>query len=180
MKINIHEIPPQGHSFEYRASTPWIHELISKAGEFKENYKIDVNVIRDQDLVAFSGLIIADLALECSRCCEKYLLHVDRTFLSTFCKEFEKRKTIREEIKLTKADLDLTFYTGEEINLSELLNEQLQLAVPYRPICKEDCKGLCSYCGKNLNIEECNCEKQGWNPKFSALLKLKNEERIEK
>lgn len=180
MRINIHEIPPQGNFFDFSLSNPWIKELVKKTGEFNKEFKIDLSVIRDKDMVIIRGNIKGDLRLDCSRCCEKFALQVDRNFLSTYCKEFEKRKSIHEEVKLTKADLDLTFYNGDEIDLEELLNEQIQLSVPYRPICNEECKGLCSYCGKNLNVEECHCEREGWNLKFSALLGLKDDNRVGK
>jgi uncharacterized protein len=39
-----------------------------------------------------------------------------------------------------------------------LIEEQVLLALPTRPLCREDCRGLCSGCGVNLNSEECACD----------------------
>ena len=52
------------------------------------------------------------------------------------------------------------------INISSDVNEYLALAVPYKILCKEECAGLCPQCGKDLNVEQCTCEKEidfRWN-----------------
>ncbi len=50
-------------------------------------------------------------------------------------------------------------YQGDELDLSPYVWEELVLDTPYKFLCKEDCAGLCPVCGKNLNYEECNCER---------------------
>jgi uncharacterized protein len=51
----------------------------------------------------------------------------------------------------------VSYYTGDEINLSEPLQEYVLLEVPMKPLCDEDCQGLCPTCGTNLNEGSCQC-----------------------
>ena len=52
------------------------------------------------------------------------------------------------------------------------INEAVILDFPLRILCKEDCEGLCSMCGKNLNHEKCSCEKKEIDPRLEILAKL--------
>ena len=60
-----------------------------------------------------------------------------------------------------------------EINLAGLLWEEFVLALPVRPLCKPDCKGLCPDCGKNLNEGSCSCVRDEGDPRLAALRGLK-------
>ena len=60
------------------------------------------------------------------------------------------------------------------LDLDELVTTDILLSLPYKILCNEDCKGLCSQCGKNLNIEQCNCKKP-IDPRLEVLLQLLEE-----
>jgi len=77
-----------------------------------------------------------------------------------------------EGAEVAAEDLDLFAYDGEKIDLEPLLREQFVLAVPYAPLCSEDCKGLCPQCGIDRNTSSCNCEKP-IDPRLAALKGLK-------
>ena len=66
------------------------------------------------------------------------------------------------------------------LDMDEQLREQLEMEFPMRFLCKEDCKGLCPKCGKNLNEGECDCDHTEIDPRMEPLRKLleqmKNEE----
>ncbi len=66
------------------------------------------------------------------------------------------------------------------LDMDEQLREQLEMEFPMRFLCREDCKGLCPKCGKNLNEGECNCDHTEIDPRMEPLRKLleqmKNEE----
>lgn len=57
------------------------------------------------------------------------------------------------------------------LDLDELINEEIQLFLPAKMLCKDDCKGLCQNCGKNLNYEKCECVKEV-DPRLAALADL--------
>ena len=60
------------------------------------------------------------------------------------------------------------------LDLDELVEEDVNLALPSKYLCNEECKGLCMSCGKNLNEDQCNC-KAPVDPRFAALLDLLDE-----
>ena len=64
---------------------------------------------------------------------------------------------------------------GYMLNLSELVESDILLELPTKMLCKEECKGLCQNCGKDLNEGSCNCKTQFVNPKFAALKDLFSE-----
>jgi uncharacterized metal-binding protein YceD (DUF177 family) len=70
-------------------------------------------------------------------------------------------------------DLDITYLSHDFIDLSDVLLEQLQLQVPFQPLCKEDCKGMCVNCGTDLNQGRCACSKIAPKNAFSVLSNLK-------
>ena len=77
--------------------------------------------------------------------------------------------------KLTGEDDDLEHetYQGDEIDLSNYIMEQVAISLPVKVVCSEDCKGLCSNCGNNLNFEMCACDKERVDPRFAVLKNLK-------
>ena len=64
-------------------------------------------------------------------------------------------------------------YSGKEIDLDPILREQLLLALPGYPVCKDDCKGLCPVCGANLNDRECGCDRHVPDPRWAGLKNVK-------
>lgn len=76
----------------------------------------------------------------------------------------------------TEADETSYHFQGDLINLSDCLREQVLLSLPMKYTCKEDCRGLCSQCGQNLNYQDCNCHDDNINPQFNKLKSLLNQE----
>jgi len=70
-------------------------------------------------------------------------------------------------------DLDFSVYQNDELDLDELVIEQLELALPVRLLCREECRGLCDQCGTNFNEQQCNCQPP-IDPRWQALADLKN------
>ena len=76
------------------------------------------------------------------------------------------------------ADADSDEYIVLEsgvLDLDDYIREEVQLFLPSKVLCKPDCKGLCSNCGKNLNLGDCDCKK-AVDPRMSALLQLLDED----
>ncbi len=77
------------------------------------------------------------------------------------------------EIELAPGDLTQSFYEGTEIDLTPLMYEQIMLALPTRPLCGEECRGLCPQCGINRNTGQCACVAEAGDPRWSVLRNLK-------
>lgn len=102
----------------------------------------------------FQGKLRGEGRGTCARCAEEYLFPVDVPFTFVLTPRAAGDMAERE---LTAEDLSLSFYDGKEIDLTPLVHEQAILALPTRPLCGEDCLGLCTSCGANLNPGPCAC-----------------------
>jgi uncharacterized protein len=75
-----------------------------------------------------------------------------------------------DEREVAAEDVDIGYYRDDQIDLIELLREQFYLALPMKPLCREDCRGLCPQCGVNRNTGTCECAP-GWDDPRLAPLK---------
>jgi uncharacterized protein len=109
----------------------------------------------------------ADIELTCSRCLEPFTLPVATDFDLRYVPRTENVGDGEKEVE--EDDLTTAFYSEDQIDLGHLIVEQLQLAVPMKPLCNEACKGLCPQCGTNLNISSCDCSQKWEDPRLAAL-----------
>ena len=79
-----------------------------------------------------------------------------------------------EEHELDENDLSLGFYQDGVIDLDDITREQIELALPMVRLCADDCRGLCTECGTNLNLGECSCKDQQIDDRWAALKELKS------
>jgi len=101
------------------------------------------------------GHLAGHLDLTCSRCLDYYAAPYDADFDLLLLPGSEP---LAQEEELTAADLDVDFISGENIDRQGIVREQIILSMPLKPLCHEDCRGLCPGCGANLNREACTCE----------------------
>ncbi len=106
--------------------------------------------------VLVRGHLQGRLQLTCSRCVDNFDAPVDADFDLLLV---PGPGPGGDEEELSAPDLDLDYYTGETLDLEAVIREQIILMVPLKPLCAEDCKGICPKCGAVLNREECTCKK---------------------
>ena len=66
----------------------------------------------------------------------------------------------------------VSYYRDERIELSQMILEQIVLALPMKPLCQPDCRGLCPQCGANRNQESCSCAPDTSDPRWAGLKEL--------
>lgn len=71
---------------------------------------------------------------------------------------------------------DIILVEDMKLDLDELVYTEIIISLPMKHLCRKDCKGICSSCGKNLNEEECSCNKKQIDPRLQALADLLKEE----
>jgi uncharacterized protein len=74
-----------------------------------------------------------------------------------------------QEVSISSAETEIGYYQGDGLLLEDVLKEQILLALPVKQVCRDACKGLCPHCGKNLNVESCDCVASMPDPRWSAL-----------
>ncbi|MBA2539513.1 MAG: DUF177 domain-containing protein [Deltaproteobacteria bacterium] len=123
-----------------------------------------------------NGQFTGEVTVACSRCVNPVKLPIDEKLHVTFLPASEMPADDDDEsedgAEVSEDDLDVFPFDGETIDLEPLFREQFVLAVPYAPLCREDCKGLCPQCGIDRNTGTCACEAPG-DPRLAALKGLK-------
>ena len=138
-----------------------------------EPVSLAFDIFKDKDAFRLVGDVKTVLELPCSRCLEPFRWPVDSHFDLRY--QPHTHNTGDGEREVEEDDLTTAFYDNEEIDLGQLMEEQFYLSLPMKPLCTEDCKGLCPRCGKNLNRETCDCKRDWDDPRLAVLRKLKAE-----
>ena len=155
---DVWDIPQIDSSFEsYPCLEPWrikgeiFYVGLSEGGD---------------DVIEFSGTVDTRLAMHCDRCLKQIdvPLHVD--IRQRFVKG-EKRESVEADY-----DLDYLPIVNDQIDLEDVIRYDVQLNIPVKVLCKEDCRGLCPICGKDLNEGECDCSEEFTDPRWDALKNL--------
>lgn len=131
------------------------------------------DVHKDKDKFHLVGRVLTTVEVACSRCLEPYQIPVD----APFDLRYEPRGSEADggEHEIASGDFDSALYDNDEIDLGQLLQEQIVLTLPMKPLCTEGCRGLCSSCGTNLNNAACDCSTRWEDPRLAALQALKKE-----
>ncbi|MBM3500837.1 MAG: DUF177 domain-containing protein [Armatimonadetes bacterium] len=120
--------------------------------------------------VVARGAVGGSGRLTCSRCL--------KDFPWSFALEFTENCALRQvddpAVYIAAEDEeDLVPIVDEElVDLSELVRQLVALEVPFQPLCKPDCRGLCPHCGAALDEEECRCSGEAVDPRWSKLKEL--------
>lgn len=100
--------------------------------------------------------IKGSINVKCDRCLDDFKYNID-----IFAKDY-----------LDGSDEHVEENFFDNVDLTDIVVENIILSLPMKFICKEDCKGLCPKCGRNLNYETCNCQQKDIDPRLNILSKL--------
>ncbi|MGZ3697779.1 MAG: YceD family protein [Bdellovibrionota bacterium] len=155
------------------------------------------NLRKVDEVVVVSGNIDTHIELICSRCANPFALKTQLSFSALFCKDpvmagiahlqqpgkpvgqnagwarHAHEEDVGQHAGNLNQDLDITYLSQEFIDLSDVLTEQLQLQIPFQPLCREECKGMCTNCGADQNTGRCACSKLNKASPFAVLNNLK-------
>ena len=107
--------------------------------------------------------------LECSRCLAAYPFETDETFSLLL---YKRPAQPEKEVSLDKDDPDIYFYEELDLPLAPIAEERIQIGIPMKPLCREDCRGVCARCGEDLNVAECGCPAEVPDPRWEAIRAL--------
>ena len=155
---------------------PIIADMIkSQVCEFRGPLQISVKAFRIRELYEVEGHFETRIRISCSRCLKDFDTPLVSDFALTYAREVPGLMDVLDqtEIELKLEDVGLLYFSGEEINLQQGIQEQVVMAFPIQPLCSIDCKGLCPQCGSDLNQKKCGCEQNSDENKFAVLKNLK-------
>jgi len=120
------------------------------------------------EAVVFDGTVKTVIRMNCARCNKPVVYPMEVTIRQRFIKE-------GSEADVSEEDFDYLYISNDRVDLDDTILYEVQLGVPMRVFCREDCKGLCPICGKDLNEGPCNCQEDDSDPRWDALKDLFSE-----
>jgi uncharacterized protein len=150
MKINIHLVREDGLHIEGE-DPAGILDVEDHEWSFREpvHYSLDASLLKDALLV--TGRLWTAGTVRCSRC----------------ARGFQHSLEIREFVSHTPIG------HGDIVDLTPEIRETILLEIPQKPLCRDDCKGLCPVCGTDRNKHACNCVQPSTELRWAGLSKLK-------
>jgi len=124
-------------------------------GPLKEDVRVQFKLLKTGEKLAVKGDVTFSLILECSRCLTEFRKEFTEKLDVFFLPGFSEAK----EKELSEDEVRTLFYGGKGVDLFPVIRDTILLSIPMKPLCREDCKGLCPKCGKNLNDGPCGCKK---------------------
>ena len=169
--VDLGDIPPEGLRREMEvdgSGEEGLNLAVPLAGSLRAGFVLT----RFRERVLLQGEVAAPVRLECSRCLSVFASTL-RSEVEMYLQEQEGESDSEEEVELTPEEIGIQHLNEGRIDLRAVLSEQIHLALPVKPLCREDCRGLCPRCGVDLNSQPCGCTDEVHDPRWEVLKKLK-------
>ncbi len=129
---------------------------------------LDLELDRTGTILMARGEVTADVAMSCSRCLEPFGKEISPRFEVVI--RMGNNTFQLEDVEDTPVEL-----VDDGVSFAASVRESLILAVPMKPLCEDDCQGLCQRCGTNLNRASCECPTEPVDPRWNDLKILSEE-----
>jgi uncharacterized protein len=178
MKLQVSQLQDGENRLEYTTEkSAELRKLVERMG--REGHTVQGPLRADLSLTKLDpnyylkGRFQFVLRPDCSRCAEAFSYPIDHNFelglVHLSSGKPQRTSTLAEESE----ELDLNWFSDNELNLEPIFEEQFYLSLPFQPLCGPDCRGICQSCGKNLNEGPCGCAEARLENPFEVLKKLK-------
>jgi uncharacterized protein len=137
--------------------------LIEDESFFLEDIVYDIKLSREGNKIKAKGTLNTLVSIRCVGCLDPFDLRINSSFDIIL---FPVELAAGNDSSLNADDMEYIFFEGDHIDLAKILMEQVNLFIPYRPLCNNGCRGLCPNCGANLNYENCQCENSSREVNF--------------
>jgi uncharacterized protein len=168
MKVHFSEIPEEGLRLHIAENSWFPEQEVARCSDVNAS----VFLQRREKRVFLEGSIETAVRLNCDRCLETFC----RPLVSNFTIDIELVENLptSEEHVCGREEMDMMFVDKPVVDIYQVLAQQVFLSMAVKRLCAEDCAGLCSGCGVNLNRERCVCRGKGDNSPFRVLGALKS------
>jgi uncharacterized protein len=179
--IDIPRIPPEGLDLD-EALDPAALDLQGDADlALRPGGRVAAHVdLVDGTTLHLRGRLSGTVEIDCARCLERYAIPLGQELdLFYLPRAAEQPEAQEEEVELSDRDVVVGYYDADRLDLGEVLREQVLLALPLKPLCREDCRGLCPRCGRNRNVSPCGCppEEEPGDSRLEPLRRLTDKKR---
>lgn len=163
-KVSVAEIlgrPGSYRDVELRRSLPGIRNALGEVAADPIDARLRIESVVEGVLVG--GTTAARAEMRCARCLDPVGADLKLELCELFVAPGHEAPAEEEVYEVH----------GLEIDVEPMLRDALALALPLNPICREDCKGMCARCGRNLNQGECDCTTDEVDPRWADLDELR-------
>jgi uncharacterized protein len=135
------------------------------------NIQGTVRLTRTNRGILLQGKLETSIPIECSRCLKTF----NHRLTIDIEEEYFPIIDVNSGTPLEQPEDPGTFIIDEHhiLDLNEAIRQNALLAIPMKPLCRQDCAGLCQQCGKDLNTTDCDCFKDKIDPRWAKLVGLK-------
>lgn len=143
---------------------------------------VDLELTRADSTVYATGSLRGSIRRQCVRCLKEYEDPLDLWITASYVRQTaaagrppkssasdKRQKEPEVEQGGEDSEEESYQYQGDQLDLAPMLREQVILAAPMQPLCREDCRGLCVTCGQDLNVRRCRCATEPANQPFRVL-----------
>ena len=185
MQVKIEEIQDKGLELNEPIPAAVLDEALAQSGGFKRQgaeARLKAKLKKLSGRVLLEGSFDATVAAPCKRCVKDVELKLPVKFALNLVPEHPSRGDDAggdDDGKSPRAgsfrieEVDSEPFDGKVIQLDPIVREQLLLALPVSVLCKDDCKGLCTVCGQDLNEKECGHERKVVDIRLAKLKDIK-------
>ena len=128
----------------------------------------DLLVEADGSDVFVRGDVAATVPQTCGRCLETFPARIE----VPIDVRLVPKPPAGDSVELGADDLDVDFYANDQLDLGRVVATETTLALPMKPLCRPDCRGLCAVCGANRNVVACTCATRPPDPRLAVLRDL--------
>lgn len=168
--VFLSKVPPEGLEREFEIANPagaGIQLSVPLDGPVRAHFDIE----RLGSEIRVSGTVRAAVRLECSRCLAPFTLPLEGQVDVTFVPPSAVAEGEHQH-ELSAAELDVQPLVQGGADLRALIAEQIHLALPLKPLCREACGGICPHCGREAAAGPCGCAPPAGDPRWEALKKF--------
>jgi len=153
-----------------------LNETFTGAERIVDRVEGPIHMLRTHQGVLVTATLNIQTTLACSRCLREYTspstITVEEEFLPTI-----DINTGRNLPPPAIAEEALRIDSSHVLDLTETLRQYVLADAPMKPLCRDDCRGLCQLCGANLNQQTCNCKTAQPDPRWGTLASLLDAQR---
>lgn len=185
LRIHIGSITDQGIDLDEQVDADMLPLLKTLSNEesvrFARPVHVRVHASLTGETFLVKGAVETVVRIPCSRCLEPFDSNITTDFSAAAVPEIPSMADgeIASETELTADEIEVIAYSGNIIDLRDEIAQQIIMALPIKPLCRDTCMGLCNRCGANLNKTSCQCDPLDENGPFAALKKLSLPEKRE-
>src|SRR5579862_2972343 len=147
ISIRISKLSDGIHEYHFNVEPA----VLALAEEFREPVKIDLRLDKSHRQISATANIATSAAFSCDRCTEGFTRPVASKYAMVFVSDETDAGGLPED------QVALIDMNSPELDLTDDMRQSIELAVPLKLLCRDDCKGLCPRCGTNRNTGSCDC-----------------------